>query len=247
MLSNSSQFHWPVVPSNDATFSEATDSFFWWLSDDVDSDNKWDQILEYARKMRQILGFPRRPEVKIKFVDYDNTLSDDERRFQICKELKDNRWESAYPVIKRIFWTNWSNGFEEYIDILDPKNHLLDYSSFYDPSNPNHVILTAWNEELQRLKIEKSWFGETNYIIVDKAHKKIRAIIDYLLILGYLPGSFEFIDDKIWDFKDIDRRLSKLLWIEVNFFQAIPQEDKSVKLVKVSQVVQNQVKQLLRA
>lgn len=247
MLSNTSQFHWPVVPSNDATFKEAADSVFWLLWDTNNTDNRRSEILEYARKMRQILRFPRRPEIKIKFVDYDNTLSDDSRRFAICEELVDNRWDLAYPVIQRKFGTNWSNGFKEYIELLDPKNHLLDYSKFYDPTNPHHIILTAGAEELQRLKIEKSWFTNAQYIIVDKAHKKIRAIIDYLMVLGYLPWSFEFIDDKIGDFKDIDTRLSELLDIDVTFYQAIPQPDKSVKLVKVTQVVQSKVNELLRA
>lgn len=258
MLSNTHDFHWPVGPCNDTAFFQEVDSQFWWLLDmciktdrevdeveELKNENLKKEIIEYAKKIRVIQSFPLRAEVQFKFVDYDNTLSYDKRRFQVCKELEDNRWKLAYPIIKKYFWRKGSNGKREYVRVLKPYKYLLKYHEFYDPNNPYHVILTAWDEELQRLKIKNSGLWDPKFIIVDDADKKIRAIIDFILKLGYMPWKIQFIDDKIREFNWIDQRLSKLLWIEVDFFQAIPQEDKSVKLINITRSVQAGVNGIL--
>ncbi|MBX9809722.1 hypothetical protein K2X92_05020 [Candidatus Gracilibacteria bacterium] len=251
MLSNTNDFHGPVGPCNDTAFFQEVDSQFGGLLDmciktdrevdeveELKNENLKKEIIEYAKKIRVIQSFPLRAEVQFKFVDYDNTLSHDKRRFQVCKELEDNRGKLAYPIIKKYFGRKGSNGKREYVRVLK-------YHEFYDPNNPYHVILTAGDEELQRLKIKNSGLGDPKFIIVDDADKKIRAIIDFILKLGYIPGKIQFIDDKIREFNGIDQRLSKLLGIEVDFFQAIPQEDKSVKLINITRSVQAGVNGIL--
>lgn len=59
--------------------------------EELKNENLKKEIIEYAKKIRVIQSFPLRAEVQFKFVDYDNTLSYDKRRFQVCKELEDNR------------------------------------------------------------------------------------------------------------------------------------------------------------
>jgi hypothetical protein len=238
MLSNKPGDSSKITPSNESMLPDLSplDIDTQFSSLPGSSDPRIDFLMHQVRRLPVHYG------EEFRFVDYDNTLSDDEWRFVVCPKLRQNRWDLAYAVIRQEF-----GGFKEYVDRLKPNEHLLDYSHFYDPSNPNHIILTAWDEELQRLKIENSGFDNAQKIIVDDAEKKILAIIQYILARWYIPGRIVFIDDKINNFRWKDVQLTNILGIEVLFYRAIPTPSKAVLLENISASTQSRVATLLRA
>ena len=78
------------------------------------------------------------------------------------------------------------------------------------------MILTAWSQELQNLKIEKVWLTNINTFIVDKSSKKPLALLKYILYeLKYIPSKIEIYDDRIEYLCSNAQFLSDLLWIEI--------------------------------
>lgn len=219
--------------------SSIEDSQFSWLETNLDR--------QISASLELVKELPVHTFEEFRFVDYDNTLSDDEWRFVVCPKLREFRWNNAIPVIWEIYSKGITNWFKEYVQALNPKEHLLKYDHFYDPKKMNHIILTAWVRELQLLKIKASWFWDAQQIIVDTAEEKILAMLKYILSRGYLPGRLSFIDDKIKNFAGQDSRLMNELQIIVNFYRAIPNMNKSVDLENITKSVWIMVDTLLRA
>jgi len=53
--------------------------------------------------MEQVKNLPRKNDVVLHFVDFDDTIAGSLHRFKICPELADNRGDSALPVIAKKF------------------------------------------------------------------------------------------------------------------------------------------------
>jgi hypothetical protein len=186
-----------------------------------------------------ITVLPRYPEIEINFVDLDGTILDDTERFAVDPELKNRRWDTAYPYIVTKYSQNGDEdeAFDTFLRAVDPSRlHLKWHTKFYDPNNIHHIILTAWNLKFQKRKVDLSNLNPDpdRVILVEDAKSKPLAMLQYFLKIGYIPGKVRFIDDRIDNFEWIDEELSALLHTDVNFYRALPNaEDKSVQVTKV--------------
>jgi hypothetical protein len=174
----------------------------------------------------------------LRYVDYDGTLLDDTRRFDIDPNLEkeENRGDGAYIYIPKEYSTTMhidtpsgevsyddQEAYDNFIQLLDPKNHLFhNTGEFFDPNNPQHFILSAWHKYYQEKKIDASWFWpNVQKIIVPKAWDKILAMLVQVAELGYIPQSIEFYDDRVdfGVFSEAANFISKALrGIPVRFF-----------------------------
>lgn len=200
------------------------DSIFWALRE---------EISPYPGKLLYWLSQLEIRDTELHLIDLDGTLLCDRRRYQVDPHLLNLHGDEAYPYISEKYGSvgdiSW---FRRFVELLNPSENLLKHDHFYDRENPNHVILTAWNQEFQTLKIEAGLWKNVKKIIVNEAQDKPLAILEYVLQLGYIPRRIIFVDDRIKNFAWKDTELSKILWNSVVFFQAITrEEDKMVKLV----------------
>lgn len=183
---------------------------------------------------------PRQPAVTLHFVDFDGTLLDDQRRFEVDPNLRQHRWDLAYYYIVENYSKNRDEdeAFANFIALLAPRDYLLDgYTHFYNPKNPHHAILTAGNKKFQQMKIDATWLAPhpDNIILVEDAHEKPRAMLQYFLRIGYIPWKIRFFDDRIKNFSGIDTEISNLIGLDVSFYRAFPHlEDKTVRVEKVT-------------
>lgn len=178
--------------------------------------------------LEELWALPRKDHVVIHFVDFDGTIMGDSHRFKVDPALIEHRGDSAYGYITEKYGDERDpTGFQNFVKLMDPKNHLLDGSSeFFDPENPNHVILTAGNQSFQNEKIVAAWLWQAKAILVTKAEQKPEAMLQHLVSVGYIPGKIRFYDDRIGNFAWVDTELSKLLNIPVSFYMAIQDTDR---------------------
>ncbi len=186
--------------------------------------------------LAKIARLPIRFDQVLKMVDFDDTLWNSNRRFDVDKALENHRWDSAYPYIAVRYGSEKDpSWFNEFVSLLQVHHHLLDTDHFYEPRNPDHVILTAGDLHYQRKKIESAGYAKSKRVLVRDAKNKPLAILSYILKLWYIPGKIEFIDDRIDNFSGMDELLAKILQVSVVFQKAIPNlTENSVELIQIT-------------
>ncbi len=207
-----------------------------WYKNEANWPFSWEVLAMFPLDLlMKISRLPIRPDREIKFVDFDDTLWDSNRRFQIDQWLEENRWDLAIAYIRRAYGNRWDpTWLYEFVSLLQVHNHLFETDEFYQPENPQHVILTAGHLDLQRLKVESAGYRHAKRILVRNAENKPLAILRYILKLGYIPGKIEFIDDRMDKFRGIDNLLAEILKVSVVFQKAIPNtKNASVELVRI--------------
>jgi hypothetical protein len=211
-----------------ANFQWDYDSTFWELREEVSP---------YPGKLLYLLSQLETRDTELHLIDLDGTLLCDRRRYEVDDHLLNLHGDEAYPYISEKYWSIWdASWFKRFVELLNPSENLLEHDHFYDPQNPDHVILTAWNQEFQTLKIEAGLWKNVKKIIVNEAQDKPLAILEYVLQLGYIPRRIIFVDDRIKNFAWKDTELSKILWNTVIFFQAsTTRGDKMVHLTCVTE------------
>ena len=152
-----------------------------------------------------------------------------------------------FDVITGEYTIDGNMAFDRFIELLEPQNHIFsNIGDFYDPDNPDHYILTAWNKDYQGKKIAASWFWDkTQAILVDTADMKIRAILEKILEIGFIPGDWiQFIDDRIEYsiFEGGAEFLSqKLWWIPVTFYLAEKKHNQGKRNINKIQLTEAQI------
>ena len=80
-----------------------------------------------------------------------------------------------------------------------------------------NLILTAWDKEFQRLKVEKVWLSFMDTMIVKKSYLKPLAMFKYILYdLECIPEKIEIYDDRVEYFNQNAQLLADLLWTEIH-------------------------------
>jgi hypothetical protein len=225
---------WDEISPNE---EDEKDSLFWRLNEET---------LPYPTELLEALSQLDIKDEELHFIDLDGTILCDRRRYHVDEHLLNLHGDEAYPYIRDRYWSEWDESwFQEFVRRLDPENHLLIHDHFYNPENPNHVILTAWNQEFQTLKIEAGFWENINHIIVNNAQEKPLAILRYVCKLGYIPKRITFIDDRIQNFPWKDIELSKILGNSVTFFRARVTDNS--RMVDVIRITERRIMNMLTA
>ena len=185
----------------------------------------------------KVRNLPKKWGVHLRFVDYDGTILDDQKRFLIDPRLalKENRWDGALSYIRKNYPTpedpSWIKNF---VAKLEPRNSLYtNYQEYFDPNKETDYILTAGNIDLQLEKIVQSWLKHAQKRIVAKAAEKPLTILLTILKLGYRPEKVSFYDDRIDNFQWIDSFLSRKLGINFEFFRVQANPDRFTTRVQL--------------
>lgn len=110
--------------------------------------------------------------------DFDDTLYSRKEQLKVPLLAK-NRWEAWNKVILEKMW--W---YEKFVERFYKKQWITEefvYILKQNLKNRINLILTAWDEELQRLKVEKVWLNFLNSISVKKSFLKPIALFQYIL------------------------------------------------------------------
>ncbi len=132
----------------------------------------------------EISKLPIRHKEVLEMYDFDDTLWNSNRRFDVDRLLENYRGDLAIEYIRKAYGDSTDpTGLREFVALLQVDRHLFDTEKFYEPENPQHVILTAGHSDLQRMKIESAGYTYAKRILVRDAKNKPLAILRYILKL----------------------------------------------------------------
>lgn len=140
----------------------------------------------------------------ITFTDFDETLYSRIPQFKSDERFLQNRWKKWIDLVYNVIWLE--NFLSTYYNPKFVVKEVLDRTN---------IILTAWQEELQRWKL--LYTEIQNEAIVVYEHKlKPKAIIEKILFdLKYIPKEIIFIDDKAFELEEQFRYLSFLFQTKI--------------------------------
>lgn len=223
-------FDTPRVGGHHTRVKISSDQFRWFRFpqfQDMKSlcpDLSQEEIYQYIRILSQL---PICNDIILRFIDFDDVLTWREPELLLDGWLREHRGDSVYSYINERY------KLDGYI-----RRYHTDGNAIFDNvwlalegmdwnQRKEKVILTAGKYEHQVSKILANGFWWMNRIVVPKASIKMKAILDYVIRLGYIPWKVQFIDDRIDAFVDktgvyLDLPLSRILWIPVEFERAVP-------------------------
>lgn len=141
--------------------------------------------------------------------DFDDTIFSRKEQLEDSELLRNNRWDKWNEVMKNIIW------FENMI-----KNYYLNKefpTTITKKLRKNHdLILTAWVEEFQNLKLIACKLNDTNFKVVNNAEDKIIETIRYVLYtLKFIPSTIVVYEDRPKYFIEYKDLIEKVLWTKV--------------------------------
>ncbi len=144
------------------------------------------------------------------------------------KKLSDKeKIEALEKYVKKYYWrSNWKN-------ILW---HIWNIDNFViKKPNLTSVIITAWIDTLQKLKLQYSWMFEVPTIIVESWKEKVKALINYIINnLWYIPSEITINEDKPEFFIKYWKVLTEILWIKINVNTIKINKEKNIaEIVKI--------------
>jgi hypothetical protein len=151
--------------------------------------------------------------VVLNVIDFDDTIYSRFNQLQL-PILQDNRWLEWNKVIRKIW-------IDKYVDNFYKKTcSVIKMLKILENQNSNHksIILTAWEEDLQRLKCRAIWINWNKpkiSVVKESKSKPLKLLID-ILELGYIPWKIIIYEDRpeifLWNNW---KTLAKMLWIEI--------------------------------
>lgn len=162
------------------------------------------KIFEKAKKNLQ-----KQDEIFI-VSDFDDTIFSTKEIIE--KDVREGRrWEEWNIFIKENIWyKNFVKEFYEWKDF--PKTIIKNFWN-------NDLILTAWDEELQKLKIKATWLKNINLKVVKKASEKPFEMIKYIFEnLKFLPKEIHIYEDRPEFFLETKKEIEDFLNIKIKIF-----------------------------
>ncbi len=165
----------------------------------------------YEKLLRDINKLERIEDTLV-VSDFDDTL------FSRSEQLKNpmlaqNRWESWNKVIRELLW-----GYEAFVE----KYYEVDWltSEIVEMVRKNvSIILTAWIQELQELKINKVLLWDIPKVIVPENSLKSFALLNYILTTWKIPSQIDIYDDRVEHLCSNAYLLEQILWTKINIFE----------------------------
>jgi len=168
----------------------------------------WMDLFELLSKIEKL----KKIDKTLCVYDFDDTLHT--RYFQLQESMfLENRWEKWNKIIKKRYW--WYEDFvEKYVFPWLLVKEITEMIKL-----KNWLILSAWTEELQKLKIYKSWLNDIPHFIVSKSYFKTFILLKIILNSWKIPKKIEIYDDIIKDFLKYIPILKDLLWVEISILK----------------------------
>lgn len=164
----------------------------WFFEKEYNSNKKLLEMLKHPKKWN------------ITFTDFDDTLVSRQPQFYSDKRFLENRWEKWVQFVKKVIWLK--NFFEKYYN----QNLVIK-----DILNKTDIILTAWEEDIQKWKLDYTKINK-KYLIVKKHNQKAEYILKYILEnFENIPETITFIDDKAFILEKEIQELSKILQTKI--------------------------------
>lgn len=125
----------------------------------------------------------------LRILDFDDTIFSREEQLEKEELLRLNRGDAGNKIIIEQFWTN--NFTEKYY-----KNKVFPKNLFEKNSDIHICIITAWNQDLQRAKLNACNLGDFPVIITDNGAEKIPALLRYIKESNFSPEVIEIYEDR---------------------------------------------------
>lgn len=153
-----------------------------------------------------------KPNKVLNVVDLDDTIFS---RFNWLQDplLNENRGEAWNKIIEDILWwyeKYWEKNYSSSWVVLEMIELV---------KTTNSLILTAWKEDFQKIKLNNIWYSldNENRLVVNRDYKKPAFLLLYIMSsLWYIPGKINVYDDRVKYFNEQAPFLSKLLQTDIN-------------------------------
>lgn len=189
-----------------------------------------DEIIWLAKRLSLL---PIKREVVLNVLDFDDTLYSRFNQLQF-PIYQDNRWSEWNKVIRQKGIDNFVSKFYKrswavikLLTILENQNH-----------NHRSIILTAWENDLQKLRCKAVWidWNKPKVVVVKESKNKPMKMLLEILEQGYIPGKIIVYEDRpeffLWNNW---RTLAKMLGIEIVVDHIFLRQDDTTKIAKIDQ------------
>lgn len=159
--------------------------------------------------------------------DFDDTIfSTHEVREKDVRKWR--RWKEWNEYIKNVI------GYKKFVeDFYKGRNFQKDIIKILQENEG--LILTAGDEELQKLKVEALKLENIPMIVVEEAKQKPFEMVKYIVKnLKYIPKEIHIFEDRPEIFIDTKEKVEKILNINVKIFRVeMNWNDKKIKIEEV--------------
>lgn len=151
-----------------------------------------------------------RKNINFLISDFDDTIFSTKEVIE--KDVRKwRRWEEWNIFIKENIWyENFVKMFYE--NKIFPKNIIKNLAK-------NDLILTAWDEELQNLKIKATWLENINLKVVKSASEKPFEMVKYIVEkLKFIPKEIHIYEDRPEFFLEAKQEIENFLNTKIKIF-----------------------------
>lgn len=205
---------------------------FSWISNDVLSFRRLPREREIFLIEEILRKLPKEKKTD-SFWDLDDTLW--LRIFQKTRDavLGKLEWDDAIPYIIKKYWSFEAFALAHYFPFDKPQESHY-YKSLNErercvmdisldlmkkvANNANAIVLTAWNTDLQKTKLDIIGMPNPS-IIVPWAEFKALAMILWFISVGYIPRWSRFYDDRASKISSYRSLVAQLTWSNIDFLQ----------------------------
>lgn len=151
-----------------------------------------------------------RKNINFLISDFDDTIFSTKEVIE--KDVRQwRRWEEWNIFIKENIW------YENFVKIfyenrIFPKNIIKNFTQ-------NDLILTAWDKELQNLKIKATWLENINLKVVKSASEKPFEMVKYIIEkLKFIPEEIHIYEDRPEFFLETKQEIENFLNTKIKIF-----------------------------
>lgn len=186
------------------------------LSKEGLKNNRWDKWYYYVIALYSwIIKDNYVSEVTAEIIKEVDKLPDLKRLKAVKEYVKEFYWKEDW---EDILWHVWN------IDEILVKTEDI-----------TNVILTAWIEELQELKVKFSWLSKYPKVIVKSGEEKIKALVEYIKdSLWYIPSEIVINEDKPEFFLKYWKILADVLWVKIIVNTIVIDEENIANTVEIN-------------
>jgi len=162
-------------------------------------------IIELKNKISSL----EKKDIDLIIADFDDTIFCRKEQLEDNELLRNNRWKKWTEIMKNVIWI-------ENIANMYYKNKKYP-TVISDKLRKNHdLILTAWDFELQTIRVKTCNLSHINTTVVADAEEKILETILYIInTLKFIPNKITVYEDRPKYFIENRELLEEVIWTEI--------------------------------